>query len=92
MDRYQAIVAVASIIFGSLTVISVAFAVALGVGRWRRGGALHGDTVLTRLDQRMDRMEQAIDAVAVEVERVAEGQRFATRLLADRSAEPRRET
>lgn len=30
------------------------------------------------------RMEQAIDAIALEVERVAEGQRFATRLLAER--------
>ena len=30
------------------------------------------------------RMEQAIEAVAVEVERVSEGQRFATKLLAER--------
>ena len=32
------------------------------------------------------RMEQAIEAVAVEVERVSEGQRYATKLLADREA------
>ena len=30
------------------------------------------------------RMEQSIDAIAVEVERVSEGQRFATRLLSER--------
>ena len=34
---------------------------------------------------RLERMEQAIDSIAVEVERVSEGQRFTTRLLADRA-------
>jgi hypothetical protein len=34
---------------------------------------------------RLERMEQAIDAIAVEVERISEGQRFTTRLLADRT-------
>ena len=33
--------------------------------------------------QRLARMEEAIDAVAVEVERISEGQRFVTRLLAE---------
>ncbi|MGZ8377285.1 MAG: hypothetical protein ACXWZS_18710 [Gemmatirosa sp.] len=33
---------------------------------------------------RLARMEQAIDAVAVEVERIAEAQRFTTRLLSER--------
>jgi hypothetical protein len=33
---------------------------------------------------RLERMEQAIDSIAVEVERISEGQRFTTRLLADR--------
>jgi hypothetical protein len=32
---------------------------------------------------RLDRMEQAIDAVAVEVERISEGQRFTTKLLSE---------
>jgi hypothetical protein len=30
-------------------------------------------------------MEQAIDAIALEVERIAEGQRFTTKLLSERS-------
>jgi hypothetical protein len=34
---------------------------------------------------RLERMEQAMDAIAVEVERIAEGQRFVTKLLAERS-------
>jgi hypothetical protein len=33
---------------------------------------------------RMERMEQAIDAMAVEIERIAESQRFTTRLLSER--------
>lgn len=40
------------------------------------------------LSDRLTRMEQAIDAVAVEVERIAEGQRFTTKLLAERQREP----
>lgn len=32
---------------------------------------------------RLERIEQAVDAIAIEVERVAEGQRFTTRLLGE---------
>ena len=35
---------------------------------------------------RLERMEQAIDSIAVEVERISEGQRFTTKLLAERTA------
>lgn len=35
---------------------------------------------------RLERMEQAIDAIAVEMERVSEGQRFTTKLLTERGA------
>ena len=33
---------------------------------------------------RLDRMENAIDAIAVEIERISEGQRFTTKLLSER--------
>lgn len=36
-------------------------------------------------EARLARLEQAIEAIAVEVERVAEGQRFVTKLFAERS-------
>lgn len=41
-------------------------------------------------DARLARLEQAMDAIAVEMERLGEGQRFMTRLLAERggSAQP----
>ena len=33
---------------------------------------------------RLERMEQAVDTIAIEVERVSEGQRFVTKVLAGR--------
>ena len=33
--------------------------------------------------QRLERMEQALEAVAIEVERISEGQRFTTKLLSE---------
>jgi hypothetical protein len=40
---------------------------------------------------RLERMEQALEAVAIEVERISEGQRFTTRLLSEgrSAADPR---
>lgn len=42
---------------------------------------------LGSIDERLSRMENAIDAMSVEVERISEGQRFASKLLADRTPE-----
>lgn len=38
-------------------------------------------------NERLERIERAIEAMAVEVERIAEGQRFVTRLMADGNSE-----
>ena len=41
--------------------------------------------------ERLERIEHAVDSIAVEVERISEGQRFTTKLLSERSeAEPAR--
>jgi len=37
-----------------------------------------------RVEDRLDRIEQAVDAIAIEVERMSESQRFTTRLLTER--------
>jgi hypothetical protein len=37
---------------------------------------------------RLDRIEQSIEAMATEVERIAEGQRFTTKLLAESNKAP----
>jgi hypothetical protein len=39
--------------------------------------------LLTDSAQRLERVEHAIEAIALEVERVGEGQRFVTKLLAE---------
>jgi hypothetical protein len=36
-------------------------------------------------EERLERIERAVEAVAIEVERISEGQRFTTRLLAERN-------
>jgi hypothetical protein len=36
--------------------------------------------------QRLDALQQAVDTIAIEVERISEGQRFVTRLLSERPA------
>lgn len=39
------------------------------------------------VSNRLERIEQAVDAIAVEVERISEGQRFTTKLLSDTRAQ-----
>jgi len=36
-------------------------------------------------DARLERVEQAVEAIAIEIERVSEGQRFVTKLLSERA-------
>jgi hypothetical protein len=38
------------------------------------------------LQQRLDRIEQTVDATAIEVERISEANRFMSKLLADRES------
>jgi hypothetical protein len=54
-------------------------------------GRSHASHNLMVDDERMTRLEQAVESIALEVERISEGQRFTTKLLADRAnAEPMR--
>jgi len=59
--------------------------------KYRHSKQLPTPELMRRLDDiadRISRVETSIDAVAVEVERISEGQRFTTRLLADRAGAP----
>ncbi|MEO8563748.1 MAG: hypothetical protein ABI601_16845 [bacterium] len=51
----------------------------------RMEGGSAGPQFPSDVSARLERMEQAIDSIAVEVERISEGQRFTTKLLADRA-------
>ena len=42
---------------------------------------------VVRLEDRIARLEQAVDTIAIEMERIGESQRFLTKVLAERAAE-----
>ena len=52
----------------------------------RDGASLELPRRLDDVVARLDRLDSAVEAVAVEVERISEGQRFTTKVLADRLA------
>lgn len=62
--------------------------IAIAISRliWRRGSRIAAVAPALPADsgERLERIEQAMDAIAIEVERVSEGQRFVTRLLSER--------
>ena len=86
MERYEFLLGMMGMVMSGVVVMTVVTTIGRVVMRRREGSAL-GEGAAARIDERLSRMEQAIDAMAVEVERVAEGQRFATRLLSERAGE-----
>ncbi len=52
---------------------------------WRRGAAAVS-AIPQEIYDRFNRIDQAVDSVAIEVERIGEGQRFLTRTIADQRA------
>ena len=80
------VVIIVDIVIGTLFATSVAFAVAWARTRER---ALRAELTRQRLpqdtDARFDRLQQAVEAMAVEVERISEAQRFTAKLLAERT-------
>ena len=68
---------------GSLTLI--------GIGAWRlvASGNRRKDTPAHLDDQRLEQLHQSVDAIAIEVERIAEAQRFTAKLMSEREPVPR---
>lgn len=76
-------VAIVAIIFGT------ASATILSLARMRfRSHDQPSQLADPGVEDRLYRIEQAVDAIALEVERMAESQRFTARLLADRLPTP----
>jgi len=74
-------------IVGLSFALLMAIAVPLSIGYARRIWRGKPQPVVPKLDEiapRMERLEQAVDAIAIEVERISEGQRFVTKILAER--------
>ena len=71
-----------------VSIASVAWSAAFAWSRWlvRPQPAPQVTTVEHegRLEQRLASIEHAVQAIAIEVERLGEGQRFATRVLTER--------
>jgi uncharacterized protein YukE len=80
---------------GQMTAISIVFIVAVlgplatSFGRmlWRRASGPTLPAGWQDASQRLERLEQAVDTIAVEVERVSEGQRFMTKLMTQGASE-----
>jgi len=74
-----------------LSIIFIMFPLAIGVARaiFRRS-ARPGPppAVFTETAQRLERLEASVDAIAIEIERVSEGQRFVTKLLSESQPAP----
>lgn len=75
-DMFAGMAFIVTLVF--LIPLSIALARRLG-----RGGLKPAPTALAEIAPRLDRLEQAIDSIAIEVERISEGQRFVTKILAD---------
>jgi len=75
------------VLFSTMPIIAIGFPLARAYAKKIERG---NDTarVPSDVSARLERMEQAIDSIAVEVERISEGQRFTTKLLSERSGAP----
>ena len=81
---------------GQLTAISIVMTlavfmpIALATARalFKRSSVPKPSPQILESSARIERMEQAIDAIAVEIERISEGQRFVTQTLAKRTETP----
>ena len=69
--------------FALLMMIGLPLAIGYARRIWR-GSAKPKETQAPAEAQRFERLEQAVDAIAMEIERVAEGQRFVTKIMAER--------
>jgi hypothetical protein len=78
-DSTQAIIVLGVCATVATSVISIGKAYVRSIEVERKPRTLPID-----VQDRMERIEQAVDAIALEVERMSEGQRFTARLLADR--------
>lgn len=71
-------------VLSGLAIVLVAAPLALGIARllWKRAFVRRSPVHDVESTQRLKRMEHAVDAMAIEVERISEGQRFLTQIFA----------
>ncbi|HEU4995330.1 MAG TPA: hypothetical protein VFT29_10950 [Gemmatimonadaceae bacterium] len=81
-------VLIAGIVLGSAT-LSIR-AIVNGVVRLQENKLKHASAQKSTVTEaRLERIEQAVDSIAIEIERISEGQRFTTKLLSERTTSAR---
>jgi hypothetical protein len=80
-NRFEVVFGVSTAI---LTVLAIPLVLAWARRLWKRSAVTV--SISPELDRRLDGIEKAIDSTALEVERIGEGQRFVTQLMASRAA------
>jgi hypothetical protein len=73
------------VIIAIVAVAGVTISRGLQVWMTRPGRAVLPQTDLREIRDGLGQLQQAVDAIAVEVERLSEGQRFTTKLLSEQS-------
>ena len=68
-----------------LFIVAVFFPLSIALARrvWRRGASVITTVFPAELAERLDRLDQSMDSIAIEVERIGEGQRFVTRVMSE---------
>ena len=77
VEAFAQVAVIIVCLVGSLALIGVAAAYALRPLKRVRS--------IPQSDERLEHLQQSVDAIAVEVERIAEAQRFTAKLLAERA-------
>ncbi|MGH7605003.1 MAG: hypothetical protein ACRENK_13545 [Gemmatimonadaceae bacterium] len=68
--------------FATAVICAIGIPLARGYSRKMEADS-RNPRIPSEVTSRLERMEQAIEAVAIEVERISEGQRFTTKLLSE---------
>jgi hypothetical protein len=73
--------------FVTLAVIIIGLPIVRAIARRVERGAPQPAQIPPQMQAQMEHLTQSIDAIAIEVERISEGQRFATKMLAEKRPE-----
>ena len=76
-----------SIVFTLFVLFPIAITFARNL--WKRGSVRTIVQSAPETSERLERLEQGVEAKAIEIERVSEGQRFVTKLLSEAAPQPR---
>jgi hypothetical protein len=73
--------------FVMFAAIIIGLPIMRAIGKRIERGAPAPMTIPVEMQSQMQHLMQSVDAIAIEVERISEGQRFATKLLTEKKSE-----